>query len=165
MAWQIQQSHCSSDSRQHNGHSYGLMTQPAFLDSLTDLASPHVLIMDEALEVLDVLGARLHDEGYSVTMVTGLLRPEEIRRLNPDLIVMDLKNRKSAYGRKLVRAIEKDPVIGGIPVVCCTTDRSARRERRLLAATVPVEPFDVEEVLASIRREIGSPPVATRRTA
>ena len=73
MAWQVQEADHSFTT--NSEYPSSLLMESSPLDSITGLASPHVLVMDETLEVLDQLGARLHDEGFSATMGTGILRP------------------------------------------------------------------------------------------
>lgn len=86
--------------------------------------APHVLLIDDAPDLLALLGELLDEEGYRVTTSDALLDLAEIRQLAPDIIVHDVRFTRSDATAvlSLVQAVRADPLVGHAPLILCTAD-------------------------------------------
>ena len=55
-----------------------------------DGRQPHILVINDTQEILDLMQELLEDEGYRVTTSVALLDITKIKTLAPDIIVQDL---------------------------------------------------------------------------
>jgi two-component system response regulator ResD len=115
----------------------------------------HVLIVDDDVTVLEVLGLYLEREGFAVECFTdGLAALESARRTMPDLVVLDLML-PVLDGLEVFRRLRQ---LGPVPVVMLTArgdeeDRVAGLE--LGADDYVVKPFSPREVTARVKAVIG----------
>lgn len=123
---------------------------------------PHVLALDGSASLLAVIRELLEEVGYRVS--TDLAVPtgsEEIRRLGPDLVVLDLLVGGQDGGWRLLRQLRQDPLTADLPIVVCTGAtfliREVGDELRALATEVVLKPFDIDELLAAVEEGIRSP--------
>ncbi|HLL54259.1 MAG TPA: response regulator [Myxococcaceae bacterium] len=114
-----------------------------------------LLIVDDEHAIVDVLQGLLGDEGYRV--VAAANGREALARLSegtPDLALVDVMMPLMG-GRELVRAMAADPALAKIPVVMMSAAPRAilfpAGDDTPFAAFL-AKPFDVEELLALIRR-------------
>jgi two-component system, OmpR family, response regulator VicR len=126
------------------------------ISALEPLASPHVLFMDESLDILNIYGSLLHDEHFNVTMSTPLLNLAAIKQLLPDIIVMDVIFRHHPIGADLVAQLQADPATNRLPIICSTVASPATLPELPDAVTVIFKPFDIDDVLKSILAALGA---------
>ena len=119
--------------------------------------SPHVLLIDEAPDIRDLLHALLEDEGYRVTSKASVQSVATVRELAPDLIVHDMFfSEPRPRGWELLRTLRQDPSLAQIPVILCTADGRVRtnqaiaRQIQQLALRVVTKPFDLAYFLSVI---------------
>jgi CheY-like chemotaxis protein len=98
----------------------------------------------------------LEPAGYScVSIDDGRRTLEEVKRIRPDLLMMDLRLGE-LDGLEVLNALDADPEVTGIPVVICTAahDLVERHRERLdeLGCEVVEKPFDVDDLLGAIER-------------
>ena len=55
-----------------------------------DGRQPHILVINDTQEILDLIQVLLEDEGYRVTTSLALLDMGKVKSLAPDIIVQDL---------------------------------------------------------------------------
>ena len=116
---------------------------------------PHVLVMDDTPVILELLQELLEDEGYRVTTCRDLLDLPQIRAVQPDLIMQDLRfgGVQEASGQ-LLTAVRLDPALAHIPIILCTAatrevqDEVMAEQLRRLRVRVVLKPFDIDELLA-----------------
>ena len=134
-------------------------------------ASPahHVLVIDDAPEIIEILTEALGDEGVRVT---GLPHPppvEEVARLAPNAIVLDLIFGNSIAGYSFLEAVRQHPATAPIPVVICSaaTGTAAEVTARFLGPGVHLvpKPFDLDELVAVLMKAPPSPPTPLRAAA
>ncbi len=78
---------------------------------------PHILVVDDNQEALDILTTYLTGAGYRVTQATGGARGLELaRELVPDIITTDLMM-PGMNGWELIEQLKSDPATAAIPVV------------------------------------------------
>jgi DNA-binding response OmpR family regulator len=132
------------------------------------MSAPRVVVVNDSEEFLDAITDALTDAGYEVTGHHGdRLSADDIAKLEPDLIVLDLVlNRRNLYDELangwdfllLVRAHER---LAGIPVIICSGDvrQLRRREEELKAvanAYVLSKPFALEDLEAMVKTALKS---------
>src|SRR5204863_8135130 len=82
---------------------------------------PHVLALNDAQELLDLMRELRESEGYRVTTSLVHLPLEQIREIAPDVIVFDLlAGDNQAQGWHFLTAVRLDPALARIPLVLCT---------------------------------------------
>ena len=120
----------------------------------TSVAERHVLVINDSVEILDLLRDVLEEEGYRVSLALSVLDLAEIRRIAPDLIVLDFAFGSEHLGLELLQKLRLDRVTAPIPVVVCSAALEAIRqmEGHLLGkgTGLVLKPFDVDELLAEI---------------
>ena len=91
------------------------------------MASPHVLVMDDIAEVLDLLRQILHEEGYRVSPRPTVVGLDEVKRLAPDVILLDLVCGGQHRGLDLLQQLRHDRTTADVPVVVCSAAVDAVR--------------------------------------
>ena len=113
-----------------------------------------VLVVDDSKTELMYLTNLLQKNGFSVK--TAENADDAFRRLaeeRPDLILMDVVM-PGQNGFQLTRAISRDPVYAGIPIMMCTS-KNQETDRvwgmRQGARDYITKPVNVDELLAKIK--------------
>jgi CheY-like chemotaxis protein len=111
--------------------------------------------MDDTPVILELLKELLEDEEYRVTTCQDLLNLPQIRAVQPDTILMDLRfagGRET--GGQFLTAARSDPELAHIPIILCTAatrevqDEVMAEQLRRLRVRVVLKPFDIDELLA-----------------
>jgi chemosensory pili system protein ChpA (sensor histidine kinase/response regulator) len=123
--------------------------------ALRRLTSPHVLVMDSQLELLDVLGELFHQEGYSVTLASRPLPIETIVDIAPDVIVLEAMFDGADGGCRLIRELRADERVRAIPVICCTLTRDLADWLSLEGIPILLKPYDLDDLLHAVSGRVG----------
>lgn len=118
---------------------------------------PHILVVNDAQEILDLFQELLEEEGHRVTTSLAVLDVEKIVKLAPDLIVQDLLfPHGQETGWRFLEMVRLSPALVQIPLILCTAaidvvkdEEMAERLRRLNVRVV-LKPFDIGELLEVI---------------
>ena len=117
--------------------------------------APHVLHVDDAPDIRELLREVLEEEGYRVTSTASVQPVATVRALAPDLIVHDLLFvGHTPEGWPFLHALRQDPLVGQVPVILCTADRrvhtdpSWAQQVQGLGLWVLSKPFDLTDFLA-----------------
>ncbi len=122
-----------------------------------DGRQPHILIINDTQEILDLMQELLEEEGYRVTSSLALLDINKVRALAPDIIVQDLLfEGTQELGWKFLTLARLDPVLARIPLVLCTAavrtvndpEMAAQLDRQ--GIRVVLKPFTIEELLTPL---------------
>ena len=115
----------------------------------------HVLVMDDTPLILELLQELLEDEGYRVTTSQDVLDLPQIRAMQPDMIMQDLRFAGVRdTGGQFLAAARRDPELAHIPIILCTAatrevqDEVMAEQLRRLRVRVVLKPFDINELLA-----------------
>ena len=115
----------------------------------------HVLVMDDTPLILELLQELLEDEGYRVTTSQDVLDLPQIRAMQPDMIMQDLRFAGvRETGGQFLTAARLDPELAHIPIILCTAatrevqDEVMAEQLRRLRVRVVLKPFDIDELLA-----------------
>jgi two-component system phosphate regulon response regulator PhoB len=116
---------------------------------------PHILVINHAAEILDLMRDLLEREGYQVsTMPVTEEDLNAIVELAPDLIVIDYMWPTSGNEWTLLNLLTMDPRTHAIPVIVCTAAIRHVEEMRghldLIGVRVVHKPFNIDDLLSVI---------------
>ncbi|GAC1358893.1 MAG: hypothetical protein NVS4B11_28250 [Ktedonobacteraceae bacterium] len=130
----------------------------------------HILVVNDTQDILEIFRMLLEDEGYTVTLSSfPLQKAGEIKRINPDLIILDVVFGEEKLGWQMLQLLKMQPATASIPVIICTAAEKAVREMEgyLVSKNVLVvyKPFEIEDLLTAVEQALKSaiqklPPVS-----
>jgi DNA-binding response OmpR family regulator len=114
-------------------------------------ARPRVLIIDDDLSICELLCTLFTDEGYDVRLAAdgphGLVLAREWR---PDVVLLDVL--MPGMNGRAFRAEQRRGGAAAIPVLVLTAASDPEAQAEALGAPLVRKPFDVELLLAHVRR-------------
>jgi CheY-like chemotaxis protein len=120
-----------------------------------------ILVIEDDGDTREVMTAALEAAGYAVTATAEAFG--NIKKLAPDLVILDLFLHGEAHGWEQLDILTLDPKTRGIPVILCTAGRNSLEAHRpkLLAMDLHVleKPFDLDVFLRAIERLLPAAPV------
>ena len=128
------------------------------MDEANTTRRPHILIVDDYQDALDIWAIYLGSMGYRVsTAVDGASAIAGALNLNPDLIVLDLEL-PGISGFEAARAIRRNPVTRGIPIIAATGyshQRQLAMAREAGFDRIVVKPLDPDMLAEEIDDLLG----------
>lgn len=114
--------------------------------------SAHILVIDDAHSVLEMMKCALEGEGYRVSaFLSPFSDPKEVEQLQPDLIILDLKLRHRDAAWTFLQQLWLYPPTRNIPLFLCTAGLTDVREQEsiLRKKGIPIlyKPFALDELL------------------
>ncbi|MFM7363517.1 MAG: diguanylate cyclase [Cuspidothrix sp.] len=116
-----------------------------------------ILIVDDLIQNIQVLGRTLETQGYSITYaLSGKESLQRLQAIQPDLILLDLLMPEMS-GLEVCEIIKKNPEYYHIPILFLT---ASHEEEHLIeafekgAADYVTKPFRATELLARVRTHI-----------
>lgn len=118
-----------------------------------------ILAVNDDVAILDLFHNLLSDEGYHVVLdqfsrtTTDLLN--DIRSIQPDLVIMDFIIGGEGTGWQLLQAVRMDRMTRNIPIIACTA--AVRQIEELtthldeMNVKVVLKPFDIDHLLAIVQ--------------
>ncbi len=126
----------------------------------TEMAKAKILIVDDDQDIRRLLGHRLRHEGYEAAFAGDAIAAVNMaRKEEPDVILLDL-GLPAGDGKVVMQRLRAMPALEGIPVIVVSArDLSLERAELLEAGAAALfqKPFDYDELLAAIGRELGEP--------
>jgi CheY-like chemotaxis protein len=124
--------------------------------------SKHILVINDAVAILELFRALLEDEGYRVSTdgftVEMLEILERVKADKPDLIVLDFIVLNEGMGWQLLQILKMDRDTRDIPVIACTAAVKLVEELQThlddMGVVVILKPFDIDHVLAEIAKQL-----------
>jgi two-component system, OmpR family, response regulator VicR len=120
-------------------------------------ALPHILLVNDTQEILDLMQELLEDEGYRVTISLALLDIAKVKKIAPDIIVQDLLFEGSQeLGWKFLTLVRLDPELARVPLILCTAAVQTIRDPEMaeqldrLGVRVVLKPFLIEDLLSAV---------------
>lgn len=117
-----------------------------------------ILVINDEQEILELLHDLLCEEGYEVFMYSYAIEElAEIKRFNPDLIILDLMlGDHQPKGWQTLQKLKLDQATASIPVIVCTAaERSVKEQEGFLLSKgvlVVLKPFDIEDLVEAVRK-------------
>ena len=122
-----------------------------------EAAPPTILVVDDALENVEILRETLRSLGHRVLAATGGRECLAIaRESRPDLILLDVVM-PEMDGLEVCRQLKADPVLRGIPVIFCSAlDDTQAKVDGLGAGAVDfiTKPYETAEVVARVNTQL-----------
>jgi CheY-like chemotaxis protein len=122
-----------------------------------DGRQPHVLVINDTQEILDLIQELLEEEGYRVTTSLALLDIDKVKALAPDIIVQDLLfEGTQELGWKFLTLVRLDPALARIPLVLCTAAVRTVNEPEMAeqldrqGIRVVLKPFTIDDLLTTL---------------
>jgi len=122
-----------------------------------DGRQPHILVINDTQEILDLMQELLEDEGYQVTTSLALLDIDKVKKIAPDVIVQDLLfEGTQELGWKFLTLVRLDPVLARIPLVLCTaavrtvTNPEMAEQLNQKGIRIVLKPFTIEDLLTTL---------------
>jgi two-component system response regulator VicR len=123
-----------------------------------DGRQPHILVINDTQEILDLMQELLEEEGYRVTTSLALLDLAKVKALAPDIMIQDLLfEGTQELGWKFLTLVRLDPVLARIPLVLCTaavrtvSDPEMAEQLNRQGIRVVLKPFTIEDLLTTLR--------------
>ena|SRR5579885_3163087 len=122
-----------------------------------EATAAHVVLMNDAPELLDTMRDVLEDAGYRVTtLAEALTDMPRLVEYAPNVLILDWLFGSEARGLQVVQAIRLTPALKDLPIIVCS---AAIREMREMAdyfeaqdVTVLFKPFDLDSFLIAVSR-------------
>jgi DNA-binding NtrC family response regulator len=118
-----------------------------------------VMVINDTEEILALFEAILIEEGYEVSLHSYRMQDlGEIKKVNPDLIVIDQLFGNEAHGWQVIQKIHMDTSTAKIPIVVCSTELRLLKELeghlKAKNILVVIKPFDVEELVDAVNKAL-----------
>jgi DNA-binding response OmpR family regulator len=122
------------------------------------VADPLIGIADHDPVLLRLLGQVLNDAGFrTITLPEGTTAYDEIRKQQPDLIILDTWLESREAGWMLFQTLRLDRTTRGIPVLICSSDldeyekRAAALEEHSRVGVLN-KPFDIDVLVKRVQQ-------------
>jgi len=117
---------------------------------------PRILVVDDDAPILLLMRTVLREYGFEpVEAASGPQAIEKARNDTPDLILLD-RHMPGMSGDEVLRALRAEPALSSVPVLILSGEPIERDELNALGATAAVlKPFDVLELVETIRKHVG----------
>jgi DNA-binding response OmpR family regulator len=114
-----------------------------------------ILVVNDTPEILELLRDILEDEGFEVVLYSYAGRDlADVKRVRPDLIVLDFIIGGEDYGWQLLQKLKLDRETERIPIVVCTAAVNLVRELeghlRAKSVSVVLKPFDIDDLVGQV---------------
>jgi CheY-like chemotaxis protein len=122
---------------------------------------PHISVINDNADFLELMSAILDDDaGYEVSLFNGQqVAIDALAATAPDLIIVDLLL-GGASGWEIVTLARADERLAAVPVIICSADIAALRERaddleHVGNVHVLAKPFAIDEITDLVETLIG----------
>lgn len=120
-----------------------------------------ILVINDTQEILEIFRDILEGEGYETLLYSYAIRDmEEIKRLKPNLIIVDFFFNEQKEGWQMVQKLKLHKETASLPIIVCTAAEQAVREiegylQAKGIALVP-KPFDIDDLLQAVQQALAS---------
>lgn len=113
-----------------------------------------ILVVDDDEAILESIMIVLQEEGYTVTTTTDPFSVDEIEKIAPDLIILDIFL-SGKDGRDTARQLKEDKRTRHIPIIMISALPSAEKSAQESGAAVFLpKPFDIYNLLDLVRTQL-----------
>ena len=135
-----------------------------------DGQAPHILVVNHAPEILELMRDLLTGEGYRVTVASRDTQTlDSIAAIAPDLIVIDYMWPSSDNEWTLLNLLRIDPRTRSIPCILCTGAvvqvRGMEDHLRTMGIRVIYKPFDIAALVGEVGAALDEVVAPDRRAA
>lgn len=120
-----------------------------------DKKAKKILVVNDTQEILDLFRDILQEEGYEVELYSYAFNDlVEIKRIAPDLIILDYIIGGEDYGWQVLQKLKMDRATAAIPVIVCTGAVRQVREMeghlKEKGVGIVLKPFDIDDLLHEV---------------
>ena len=131
------------------------MTVTTEVESAKDVDAPHILVINDTQEILDLFREILQDEGYRVSLYSYAFKDiKEIQSLKPDLVIIDFIIGGEAHGWQMLQKMKMNRDTAKIPIIACTAAVQLVKELEghLTSKNVRIvlKPFDIDDLISEV---------------
>jgi CheY-like chemotaxis protein len=137
------------------------MARQEGIPAMTETTRPRISVVNDNPEFLELMSAILdEDAGYEVALFDGENTSiAELVQSGPDLVIIDLVL-GGASGWEIVTLTRAEPKLADVPVIVCSADVTALRERsdelaRIGDVHILEKPFSLDQITEIVERLIG----------
>jgi CheY-like chemotaxis protein len=132
------------------------------------MAATRVLVINDDESILELFKLILEGEGFEVVASEEAIENiADVERVQPDLVILDLKMGMQQEGWTMMQKIRMYPPTQHIPMILCTAALNEVREQEgtLQDKGIPVvyKPFSIDELLQAIQVVLPSSKDDTRK--
>jgi DNA-binding response OmpR family regulator len=132
-------------------------------------SQPHILVVNDTQEILDLFREILEEEGYRVSLYSsGFNDISQIAVLSPDLVILDLMIGGESQGWQLLQKMKMSRETADIPVIVCTAAVSLARDLeghlRTKNVGLVLKPFDIDELVDEVKMSLSPASAPVRDT-
>ena len=114
-----------------------------------------IVVVNDTQEILRLFQDLLEEEGYEVhTYSYAFDDVAEIKRLRPDLVILDLLVNNEDHGWQLLQKLKMDPGTVKTPVIVCSAAvrllRDLEGHLKEKGVGVVIKPFDLDDLLRAV---------------
>lgn len=118
-----------------------------------------ILVINDTQEILELFRDILEEEGFEVVLSSfGVQELDDIRNVDPDLVILDFLFGSEPYGWQLLQKVRMTRDLRHLPVIVCTAAIKMARELQgqLEAKNVGLvlKPFDIDDLLSEVHRAL-----------
>ncbi len=118
-----------------------------------------IMVINDTQEILELFREILTDEGYKVDIYSyGVHDIAEVKRVNPDLIILDYLIGAEQGGWQLLQKLKMTRDTAKIPILVCTAALKQVQEIEgwLTAKGIAVvpKPFDIDDLLVAVKKAL-----------
>ena len=119
----------------------------------------HIMVVDDTKEILDLFEEILTEAGYKVSSYSyGVQELAEIKRIAPDLLILDYLIGDEKLGWQLLQKMKMDKELAHIPIIICSAAIRQLYEMQgwLTEKNVGIvfKPFDIDDLLLAVKKAI-----------
>jgi CheY-like chemotaxis protein len=126
---------------------------------------PHVLVMNDTQEIIDLLRELLEEEGFRVSTSLYVLDLQKIKTLAPEVIVLDVMFEGHDKGWQFLTLSRLDPEVCAIPLLLCTaavqTVKPMEEHLASVGVGVVLKPFDLNHLMWAIDQALSGREVSS----
>ncbi|HET6315463.1 MAG TPA: response regulator [Chloroflexota bacterium] len=124
------------------------------------MSSVHIEVVDDDAAMRDLIAQVLREDGYLVTTAAdGAQALRQLHNRRPDAVILDLSMPRVG-GEEFLRSCRAEPALANLPIALCSSNpRAVEIAATYGARTVVPKPFDVDDLLAEVRRLVRTSPV------
>jgi CheY-like chemotaxis protein len=116
-----------------------------------------IVVADDNEQINDFLNDLLHEEGYEVLCCfSGEEALRVIRRVIPDVAILDMQMETRAAGLKVLELLRQHPETARISVIICSADvpflDAKKQDIIAYGGEIVYKPFEISHLLATIEK-------------
>ena len=119
----------------------------------------HIFVANDDKSFLGLMQDLLESPEYTVsTLRVGHSAYDQIKKALPDLLILDIVIEHPDSGWRTLDMIKLDPETAHIPVIVCSSDHRALREKQAhlesLGCLIVEKPFDLDTLLDTVKQAL-----------